>query len=304
MLPPEAPCHDGVPEGLDHNGLMDLYETPAVDLARMLRSRQLSARELLTAFLDRIDRINPEINAIVTLAAEEALAAAGAADDAAAGGGELGPLHGLPIAIKDLAETAGLRTTFGSPVFAANVPQRDSAYVVNLRRAGAIVLGTTNTPEFGAGSQTFNPIFGTTRNPYDRVLTPGGSGGGGGRAAAVRGWLRSGRQRPQPGGLLQSGGTAYDSGPGPRRSLQSAERGGAHRPHSRRRRPAAGRAVRSGPGDAARPSGPARGLSRPAPGGRAWAAGRLDPGPGRPGGGTRGHRRAGPRPTTRSTPFT
>jgi amidase len=162
---------------------MDLCLTPAVELARMLRARKLSARELLAAFLDRIDRINPEINAIVTLAPERALAAAAAADDAAAAGEGLGPLHGLPIAIKDLAETAGLRTTFGSPIFAENVPERDTAYVANLRRAGAIVLGKTNTPEFGAGSQTFNPVFGATRNPYDRGLTPGGSSGG--AAAAV-----------------------------------------------------------------------------------------------------------------------
>jgi amidase len=162
---------------------MDLYITPAVELARMLRSRELSARELLAAFLDRIERINPEINAIVTLAPEQALAAAAKADEAAAGGEGLGPLHGLPMAIKDLAETAGLRTTFGSPVFAANVPERDAAYVANLRRAGAIIVGKTNTPEFGAGSQTFNPIFGATRNPYDRTLTPGGSSGG--AAAAV-----------------------------------------------------------------------------------------------------------------------
>jgi len=164
---------------------MDLCVTPAVDLARMLRSRELSARELLTAFLDRIDRLNPEINAIVTLAPEQALAAAAAADDAAVGGARLGPLHGLPIAIKDLAETAGLRTTFGSPIFAANVPVRDAAHVANLRRAGAIVLGKTNTPEFGAGSQTFNPIFGATRNPYDRALTPGGSSGGAAAAVAA-----------------------------------------------------------------------------------------------------------------------
>jgi amidase len=162
---------------------MDLCLTPAVDLARMLRSRELSARELLTAFLDRIDRINPGINAIVTTAPERALAEAASADDAAATGAWLGPLHGLPIAIKDLTETAGLRTTFGSPVFAANVPERDAAYVANLRRAGVIVLGKTNTPEFGAGAQTFNPVFGATRNPYDPKMTPGGSSGG--AAAAV-----------------------------------------------------------------------------------------------------------------------
>ncbi|MGI8332347.1 amidase [Actinomadura scrupuli] len=162
---------------------MNLCLTSAVDLAGMLRSRELSARELLTAFLDRIDLLNPEINAIVTLAPEEALAAAAEADEAAAAGAWRGPLHGLPIAVKDLAETAGMRTTFGSPIFAANVPGRDAAYVANLRRAGAIVVGKTNTPEFGAGSQTFNPVFGATLNPYDRTRTPGGSSGG--AAAAV-----------------------------------------------------------------------------------------------------------------------
>ncbi|HEY7484710.1 MAG TPA: amidase [Streptosporangiaceae bacterium] len=164
---------------------MDLTATSAVALARMLRTRQLSATELLAAYLGRIERINPAINAIVTLAVEKAEADATAADKEAARGDFRGPLHGLPIAIKDIADTAGIRTTFGSPILADNVPARDSAFVALLRRAGAIVIGKTNTPEFAIGSQTFNPVFGITRNPYDLSRTPGGSSGGAAAAVAA-----------------------------------------------------------------------------------------------------------------------
>jgi amidase len=165
---------------------MDLAALPAVTLARMLRTKELSATELLAACLDRIERLNGPLNAVVTLAAEPAAAAAEAADKAAARGEFLGPLHGLPIAIKDNAATAGIRTTYGSPLMAGNVPTRDAAYVASLRRAGAIVVGKTNTPEFAAGSQTFNPVFGVTRNPYDTCRTPGGSSGGAAAAVAAR----------------------------------------------------------------------------------------------------------------------
>jgi amidase len=165
---------------------MDLVATSAVELARMLRTKQVSATELLAAYLDRIERVNPAINAIVTLAAEPARRAAAAADEAAARGEFRGPLHGLPIAIKDLTDTAGIRTTYGSPILAGNVPDRDAAYVASLKRAGAIVIGKTNTPEFGAGSQTFNQVFGVTRNPYDLSRTPGGSSGGAAAAVAAR----------------------------------------------------------------------------------------------------------------------
>ncbi|HEX6468531.1 MAG TPA: amidase family protein [Streptosporangiaceae bacterium] len=165
---------------------MDLAALPAVTLARMLRTRELSATELLVACLDRVERLNGPLNAIVTLAAEPAAAAAEAADKAAARGEFLGPLHGLPIAIKDIAATAGIRTTYGSPIMADNVPAHDSAYVASLKRAGAIVVGKTNTPEFAAGSQTFNPVFGVTRNPYDTSRTPGGSSGGAAAAVAAR----------------------------------------------------------------------------------------------------------------------
>jgi amidase len=165
---------------------MDLVATSAVSLARMLRAKELSATELLTAYLDRIDKINPALNAIVTLAAQNAQDEAAAADKEAARGEFRGPLHGLPIAIKDLADTAGILTTYGSPILTDNVPGRDAAYVASLKRAGAIVIGKTNTPEFGAGSQTFNTVFGVTRNPYDLAKTPGGSSGGAAAAVAAR----------------------------------------------------------------------------------------------------------------------
>jgi amidase len=131
----------------------------------MIRSRELSATELLEATLARIDAVNPPVNAIVTLAAEQARATAADLDARAAHGEFAGPLHGLPIAIKDLAETAGIRTTFGSPVYASYVPDFDAPHVALLKQAGAVVMGKTNTPEFGAGAQTFNPVFGLTRNP-------------------------------------------------------------------------------------------------------------------------------------------
>lgn len=151
----------------------------------MLRARELSASELLDAYTDRIRRVNPQLNAIVTLAEEQAAKQAGAADDAAARGESLGPLHGLPIAVKDLADTAGIRTTYGSPLFADHVPDADAPHVARLRAAGAVIIGKTNTPEFGAGSQTFNPVFGATRNPWDTRLTPGGSSGGAAAAVAA-----------------------------------------------------------------------------------------------------------------------
>jgi amidase len=163
----------------------DLCFTPAVELARRLRSRELSARELLDAFLNRIHRVNPRLNAIVTLAEERATAEAVAADEAAAHGGRLGVLHGLPIAVKDLADTAGIRTTYGSPLFAGHVPDADAPHVALLRAAGAVIIGKTNTPEFGAGSQTFNAVFGVTRNPWDTRMTPGGSSGGAAAAVAA-----------------------------------------------------------------------------------------------------------------------
>src|SRR5215218_1548177 len=150
----------------------------AVEMARMIRTKQLSAREALAAHLTQIERVNPKVNAIVTLIAELAAAAAAKADEMQARGETLGPLHGLPVAHKDLLETRGIRTTFGSPLYKDYVPTEDDLLVERMARAGAITLGKTNTPEFGSGSQTFNTIFGATRNPYDLTKTCGGSSGG------------------------------------------------------------------------------------------------------------------------------
>src|SRR6185295_10308496 len=119
-------------------------------------------------------RVNPKINAIVTLVADRAMDDARKADEHQARGGALGPLHGLPVAHKDLINTAGIRTTFGSPLFRDNVPTVDAPLVRGIRAAGAITLGKTNTPEFGAGSNTFNTVFGVTVNPYDVRKTVGG----------------------------------------------------------------------------------------------------------------------------------
>jgi amidase len=147
-------------------------------MAQLIRSKRLSAREALAEHLKQIDRVNPNVNAIVTLTAEMATKAAAAADEMQARGETLGPLHGLPVAHKDLIDTRGIRTTYGSLLFKDNVPTEDNVLVERMRRAGAILIGKTNTPEFGAGSQTFNKVFGATRNPYDLTKTCGGSSGG------------------------------------------------------------------------------------------------------------------------------
>jgi amidase len=162
----------------------DICFLPAVELAERLRKKEISAREVLSAHLDQIERVNPKVNAIVTLVAEQALAEADRQDDAIVRRGIMGPLHGLPIAHKDLQPTRGIRTTFGSPIYRDFVPDADSLVVERIKAAGAITIGKTNVPEFGAGSQTFNPVFGATRNPYDRSKTSGGSSGGAATALA------------------------------------------------------------------------------------------------------------------------
>src|SRR5262249_38165397 len=149
-----------------------------IELARRIRRKELSAREVLEAHLDRIERINPRVNAIVTLAADRAREQAVRLDEAAARGAFAGPLHGLPVAHKDLFETAGIRTTYGSPIYRDHTPDFSALPVERMRQAGAVTIGKTNTPEFGAGSQTFNPVFGATRNPWDLTKTCGGSSGG------------------------------------------------------------------------------------------------------------------------------
>ena len=163
----------------------DLCFLTAVDLARRIARKEISARDVVRAHLERIDQVNSRLNAIVTLVPEEAMAAAADADDALAKGEPVGPLHGLPVAHKDLIPTRGIRTTFGSRIFADHVPDHDGLIVERLRAAGAITIGKTNTPELGAGSQTFNAVFGATRNPYDLTKTCGGSSGGAAVALAT-----------------------------------------------------------------------------------------------------------------------
>src|SRR5688572_15926590 len=148
-----------------------LCDLSAIELAARMRRKDLSAREVMTAHLARIERVNPQVNAIVTLVADRAMADAARADERAARGEPIGVLHGLPIAHKDLLDTAGIRSTKGSPFYRDRMPTEDSPLVTRLRGAGAITIGKTNTPEFGAGSHTFNTVFGATRNPYDLSKT-------------------------------------------------------------------------------------------------------------------------------------
>ena len=148
-------------------------------LARMLRSREVTAVEVMEFFLDQIERLNPLVNAIPTLRPRhELLAEARNADSLLNKGRVPGLLHGFPFAVKDLALTRGIRTTFGSPIYKNFVPETDELFVERLKKAGAIIIGKTNTPEFGTGSQTYNEVFGVTRNPYDLSKTCGGSSGG------------------------------------------------------------------------------------------------------------------------------
>jgi amidase len=163
-----------------------LWENDAVTLAGMLRSRDISAREVIAAHIGRIEAVDGAVNAVVTRCFEQAMAKAAAADQALAQGEEPGLLHGLPVAHKDLVDTAGIRTTYGSPLFAEHVPERDELLVSRMSGAGAISLGKTNVPEFGAGSHTVNRVFGATRNPYDLSRSAGGSSGGAAAALAAR----------------------------------------------------------------------------------------------------------------------
>jgi Asp-tRNA(Asn)/Glu-tRNA(Gln) amidotransferase A subunit family amidase len=155
----------------------------AVQLAERIRSGERAPTDVINAVLERIDDRNARTNAFVTVTAEAAREAAREAERAVEEGDELGPLHGVPIAVKDLNETAGIRTTFGSPLFAENVPDTDDVLVKRMKEAGAIVVGKTNTPEFGHKGTTDNPVFGATGTPYDPTRTAGGSSGG--SAAAV-----------------------------------------------------------------------------------------------------------------------
>jgi amidase len=153
---------------------MELWQMSASDLARGIAGRTFAPSEVMAAYLDRITAGNGAINAIVSLRGREALMAEARAADDRTGGW----LHGMPFAVKDLCATKGLRTTWGSPIYRDFVPEKDDLLAARLRAAGAIFIGKTNTPEWGHGSHSFNPVFGTTRNPYDRSRSAGGSSGG------------------------------------------------------------------------------------------------------------------------------
>jgi len=163
----------------------DICFMKAVDMAALLREKKISAREIMQAHLKQIEKINTKVNAIIThVPGEELMAQALAADESLAKGKINGLLHGLPIAVKDLTETKGIRTTYGSPIWKDFIPTQDSLLVERERKAGAIIIGKTNVPELGMGSQTFNPLFGPSFNPYNISKTCGGSTGGGAIALA------------------------------------------------------------------------------------------------------------------------
>ena len=162
----------------------DVCFLPAHTMLDLVRQRKISATELLDCHLDQIVKVNSKINAIVTLDEEQARVTAGNIDQRIMRKAPLGLLEGLPVAHKDLTVTKGIRTTFGSPLFADFIPDQDALIVERLRQSGAVTVGKTNTPEFGAGSQTFNKVFGATRNPYDLEKTCGGSSGGAAAALA------------------------------------------------------------------------------------------------------------------------
>jgi amidase len=164
---------------------VSLTRKPARELARLIRTRAVSPVEVLDAHLAAIAALNPRLNAIVTLAADQARDAARAAESAVMTGAALGGLHGLPLAIKDITPTAGIRTTFASPLFKDHVPAADAEVVCRLKAAGAVVLAKTNTPEFACGANTDNALFGPTRNPWNEALSPAGSSGGSAVAVAT-----------------------------------------------------------------------------------------------------------------------
>lgn len=171
----------------------DLLHQSAIDLANAIRARRASAVEVTQACLARIAAVNPALNAVVALRDEDATADARRADALLAGGGDIGPLHGVPMTIKDSFETDGMTTTAGTVGLAGHVPQADATVVARLRDAGAILLGKTNVPEITLRFATDNDVYGRTNNPYDRERTPGGSSGG---AAAI----------------VAAGGAAFDIG--------------------------------------------------------------------------------------------
>jgi Asp-tRNA(Asn)/Glu-tRNA(Gln) amidotransferase A subunit family amidase len=165
--------------------MSELHWKPAYELAAMIRKRELKPSELMDATIRRIEQINPKLNAFVALRPDEAMAEARALDEKIARGEQVGALAGLPLGVKDLEDTVGLRTTHGSKPFKDNMPKADSTQVARLKTAGAIVIGKTNAPEFGYTAFTKNLLFGPTRNPWNLERTPGGSSGG--TSAAIAG---------------------------------------------------------------------------------------------------------------------
>ena len=165
---------------------IDLVNLSAVEMVRLIGVKDITAKELMEAHLLQIERVNPKVNAIVTLLPDLAIEKAEETDLAIARGEDVGILQGLPVAHKDLVPTKGIRTTFGSPIYEDNVPDHNALIVDRIQQAGAITIGKTNTPEFGAGSQTYNEVFGETLNPYDVSKTCGGSSGGAAVALATR----------------------------------------------------------------------------------------------------------------------
>ncbi|MED5316915.1 MAG: amidase family protein, partial [Candidatus Neomarinimicrobiota bacterium] len=163
---------------------MDLTQS-ASELVQQIKNKDISAVELLEKHLDRIGAVNPDINAVVTLDEERALERAAAADEALEKGADWGPLHGLPMTVKDAYEVEGIVTTGGSPKWKDHVPQRHAEVVERLTAAGAIVFGKTNVPYLSGDWQTYNEIFGITNNPWDHTKTPGGSSGGSAAAVAA-----------------------------------------------------------------------------------------------------------------------
>src|SRR6266568_4242343 len=178
------------PEGRGTRGgavatIRDLCFTPAGELARLYRAHKVSPLDVMQVLLERIDLVNPRVNAIVTLDRDAALWQARRATAALKRGATLGPLHGIPVGIKDVTATKGIRTTYGSKLFEQHVPDEDAVVVERLKAAGAIILGKTNTPEFAFGPNTTNAVFGATRNPWNLALTSGGSSGGSAVALAT-----------------------------------------------------------------------------------------------------------------------
>lgn len=163
----------------------DITWRSAIELAEMIKRREVSVTELTSIFLEKIEKVNPKINAFCTIMKDEAMEQAKEADDMVRNGEPLGPLHGVPVAIKDLTPVKGVRYTLGSKLFENQIADRDAVVVKRIRQAGGIIIGKTNTPEFGHKGTTDNLVFGATRNPWDTSKTPGGSSGGSAAAVAA-----------------------------------------------------------------------------------------------------------------------